>query len=174
MDDILIYAITSELQGIGREILESANVMPYAVIILSMAIQKEWSNQCAAGVFAFFYSAQIFISHFANGTDTYFLWAIISTPLFLIALSMMNKITLMILLLCITEVAFLIIDVLSLIAYNLRIEWLYQMRWGPETVVITLQLAALLVRNGANIRIHQTYGNMGSSATKLVRSLLYR
>lgn len=150
------------------------NVLPYVVICISMVIQKEWSNQCATGVFAFFYSAQLVISHFAYGTDTYFIWAIISTPLFLIALSMMNKITLMILLLCLTEVAFLLIDVLSLIAYNLRIEWLYQMRWGPETVVITLQLAALLVRNGTSIRIHQTYGNMGSNTIKLVRSLLYR
>jgi len=139
-----------------------------------MAIQKEWSNQCAAGVFGLFYSAALFISYYFDQQPEYFMWSIVSTPLFLIVMSMMNKITLMILLLCLTEVAFLIIDVISLIAYNLGIEWLYQMRWGPETVVITLQLAALLVRNGTRIRIHQTYGNMGMRAVELLRSALYR
>jgi hypothetical protein len=80
----------------------------------------------------------------------------------------------MVLLLCFTEVAFLLIDVVSLIAYNLHNELIYQMRWAPEQAVITLQLAALLVRNGTSIRIHQTYGNMGVRAIEFLRSALYR
>jgi len=150
------------------------NAIPYAVVAIAMAVQKEWSNQAACGVFAFFYSASLLVSYFANGSDAYFIWSMISTPLFLIALSMLSKITLMILLLCLTEVALLLIDAASLIAYNLGNDWLYQMRWGPETAVITLQLAALLVRNGTRIQIHTTYGNMGSSAVKLLRNALYR
>jgi len=150
------------------------NVAPYIVICISMLIQKDKTNLAAIGAFAFFYSATLIISYFTNGSDTYFLWSMVSTPLFLIVMSVMSKITLMILLLCLTEVALLIIDVISLIAYNMGIEWLYQIRWWPESIVIILQLAALLVTNGSRIRIHQTYGNMGSSAIELVRSILYR
>jgi hypothetical protein len=140
-----------------------------------MVIQKEWSNQAACGVFAFFYSAQIFISHFANGTDTYFIWAMISSPLFLLALSKLNKITYCALFLCLTEVAFLLIDVVSLIAYNLHNEFVYQMRWAPEQAVITLQLAALLVRNGTRIRIHSiTFHDIRVFVRNWANTFIYR
>ena len=150
------------------------NIIPLIVICLAMFVQKDNTNRAAVGVYGYFYCLALFISYYFAGEPEYFYWSIGSSPLFLIALSMLRKVTLMVLLLSLSEFALLLIDVLSIVAYNLRLEWLYSLRWMPETAVITLQLAALLVTNGNSIRIPVAYGNMAMRASELVRSLLYR
>ena len=150
------------------------NIIPLFVVCLAMCVQTDRTNQAAVGVYGYFYCASLVISFIFAGESTYFYWSIASSPLFLIALSMLKRTTLMILLLSLTEFSLLLVDVASILAYNLRLEWLYQLRWVPESILITLQLAALLVTNGNSIRIPVGYGNMAMRATQLVRSLLYR
>ena len=150
------------------------NVIPYAVVAIAMCVQKERSNLAACFVFTLFYSAQLVITHYYDGEPAYFLWAMISSPLFLIALSRLNKITICVLFLCLSEIALLLIDVIGLIAYNGDNEHIYLMRLPVEQAVIILQLSALLVRNGTSIRVHTTYGNMDMRPTQLLRRALYR
>ena len=150
------------------------NIIPLFVICLALFVQKDSTNQAAVGVFGYFYCLALFISYYFNGEPEYFIYSIASSPLFLIALSMLRRTTWMILLLSLTEFALLLVDVFSIVTYNLRLDWLYQLRWGAESILITLQLAALLVINGNSIRIPLAYGNMVMRASELVRSLLYR
>jgi hypothetical protein len=150
------------------------NIIPLIVICAAMSAQKDRTNQAAVGVFGYFYCASLVISYLFNGEPEYFYWSIASSPLFIIALSILRKTTLMILLLSLTEFALLLVDVISVLAYNLRLEWLYQLRWVPETAFIVLQLAALMVRNGTPTRLPLFRVNMAEYTGRLVRALLYR
>jgi hypothetical protein len=139
-----------------------------------MTVQTDRTNRAAVGVYGYFYCISLVISFIFAGEPEYFYWSIASSPLFLIALSMLKRTTLMILLLSLTEFALLLVDVLSVVTYNLRLEWFYQLRWMPEMALIILQLSALMVRNGTSIRFPLFRVNMAGSAAKLVRALLYR
>ena len=150
------------------------NIIPLFVVCLAMCVQTDRTNQAAVGVYGYFYCASLVISFIFAGESTYFYWSIASSPLFLIALSMLKRTTLMILLLSLTEFSLLLVDVASILAYNLRLEWLYQLRWMPETALIILQLSALMVRNGTSIRFPLFRVNMAEYAGRLVRALLYR
>jgi len=121
------------------------NALPFAVIGLSMVTQKDRANQLAASWFCVFYCAAIVISAVFDQQPEYFYWSIVSSPLFLIALSLARTITLSIILLSITELGLLLIDIFSITAYNLSIESLYVLRVKPEQMLIALQTAALLV-----------------------------
>lgn len=151
------------------------NALPYAVIAIAMFIHKDRTNLAAVGVFAFFYSLALIINHSFEGRPEYFIWSIVSTPLFLIAMSMMTKITRMIAILCLTEIVLLLIDVVSLMAYNVGIEWAYQSMKVLGVAIVALQLSALLVRHGTgNSKLRQSYGNMVMRPGELLRRALYR
>ena len=150
------------------------NVIPYMVVCLAMCIHKDRTNLAACGVFAFFYSIALVIKFSFGGTADYFIWSIATAPIFLIVMSMLSKITKLVILLCLTEIVLLIIDIVSLVAYNMEIEWLYQLRWWPETIAIAVQTASLLVRHGTdNDRIHNAISNLLSRPVELVRAKIY-
>jgi len=150
------------------------DVIPYMVVCLAMCIHKDRTNLAACGVFAFFYSIALVIKYLHAGTPDYLIWSIATTPLFLIAMSVMTKITKLVIILSLTELVLLIIDVVSLVAYNMQIEWLYQLRWWPETIAIAVQTASLLVRHGTdNDRIRNAISNLRSRSVELVRAKIY-
>jgi len=125
------------------------NYFPLIAAVLAMfLIQKEFSNKMAAGWFGIFYGLSMIISYFFDGQAQYFVWSIASTPLFLLILSKLRRITPMILLLCVSDIILTLIDVVSFVTYNTNMASLYQMRWSPERVVIILQLAAFFIALG--------------------------
>jgi len=141
------------------------NYLPLLVALFAMFIlQKEWSNKLAAGWFGLFYCGSICISYVFEGEAQYFVWSIVSTPLFLLILSKLSKITPMILLLCASDIILTLIDVGSFVTYNIPLDGVYQWRWNPERIVIIIQVAALLVRDGRHINISTIYGNMAMFA----------
>jgi len=127
------------------------NVLPYAVCLIAMIYQKDHSNQAACAVFAFFYSLSLIINEAFAYTTGIFVYSIISTPLFLLAIASLNKFTIMMAFLWLTEIILALIDLGGFTAYNLKVENLYQMRLTPERLVIALQLAALMVRDGRSV-----------------------
>jgi len=127
------------------------NMIPLLVCIGAMAYQKDWSNQAAVSWFGVFYLAAFVVTRVWGGTPDYFVYSIISTPLFLLAIASLNKFTIMMAFLWLTEIILALIDLGGFTAYNLKVENLYQMRLTPERLVIALQLAALMVRDGRSV-----------------------
>lgn len=131
------------------------NVVPIAVAVWAMFItqDKQWSNQAAVAWFGAFYCAAFSIDHLFAHEPEYFVWNIIASPLFIAALLTLNKFTLMMLLLCLTEAALALIDSVGFLTYNLGREGIYSMRLTPEKIIIALQLAALTVKDGRSVNI---------------------
>lgn len=144
------------------------DALPFAVAVWAMFIvqDKQWSNQAAVSVFAFFSCAALSISHIFWGEPEYFVWSIASSPIFIACLLMLNRFTMMMLLLCLTEAGLAIIDSVGFLTYNLGQEGIYSMRLTPEKIVIALQLAALMVKNGRPINIATIFDNF----VKLIRN----
>lgn len=138
------------------------NALPFAVAVWAMFIvqDKQWSNQAAVAVFGFFYCAALSISHIYQGQPEYFVWSIASSPLFMAVLLMLNRFTLMMLLLCITEVGLALIDSVGFLIYNLGQEDAFLMRVTPEKIVIALQLAALMVKDGRPVDITAIFNDI--------------
>ena len=144
------------------------NALPFAVAVWAMFIvqDRQWSNQAAASFFCAFYCAALSISHAYQGEPEYFVWSIASSPMFIACLLMLNRFTLMMLLLCLTEAGLAIIDAVGFLTYNLGQEGIYSMRLTPEKIIIALQLAALMVKDGTSINIATVWDNL----VKLIRN----
>lgn len=144
------------------------NALPFAIAAWAMFIRhdRQWSNQAGVAIFVAFYSLSLGISHAFSGESAYFVWSIASSPLFIAALLTLNKFTLMMLLLCLTEAALAIVDSVGFLTYNIRQEEIYLNRLTPEKIIIALQLAALMVKNGRPINIATIWDDMA----KLVRN----
>ena len=127
------------------------NAIPFAVIGLSMVTQKARADQLAVSWFCVFYCAALVISYVFDQKPEYFYWSIISSPLFILAISMAKEITLSIILLSITELGLLIVDIFSVTTYNLGIDSLYALRVSPELTLIALQTSALLVNKWSSL-----------------------
>jgi len=113
------------------------------------------SNQYAAAMFIFFYGYAMFVGHCFEGTTEYFVFSMISTPVFIFFILQMNTFTLLGLLLCLTEAALLLIDLIGFMSYN-TVKPLYVMALAIKPIVTTLQLASLMVRDGRPVDILDT------------------
>ena len=144
------------------------NAAPFAVAVWAMFItqDRQWSNQVAVSFFCAFYCVALSINHIFANDPSYFVWNIVSSPVFIACLLMLNRFTMMMLLLCLTEAALAVIDSVGFLTYNLGLEDAFVMRVTPEKIVIALQLAALMVKDGRPVNI----ATMWDDLVKLVRN----
>ena len=144
------------------------NAVPFAVAVWAMFItqDKQWSNQTAVSLFCAFYCVALSINHIFANDPAYFVWNIASSPVFIACLLMLNRFTMMMLLLCLTEAALAIIDSVGFLTYNLGLEDAFVMRVTPEKIVIALQLAALMVKDGRPVNVSTVWDDL----VKLVRN----
>lgn len=147
-------------------------ILTFAVAGLAMFILQErtHSNQYAAATFIFFFAYALWVGDRFEGTPEYFVWSIVSTPVFILLILQMNTFTTLGLLLCLTEFALLLIDIVLYITYTVAIWPLYTLALGIKPIVTTLQLASLLVKDGRAINIYDELASWRSICVDLAKS----
>lgn len=126
-------------------------MVPYVIFIIGLTFQSKLNRQ-ALWIFIIFYTASLFL-HSGLTYIPVFSINIIVSALFVFALSRLSDYTLMIALLCITELCLAIIDLASYLTYNAGYQELYDYRWPVEQAVITTQWLALWCTDGWAIRL---------------------
>ena len=115
----------------------------YFIAALAIFVQKTDTNRAAVFLFAVFYSINEIM--LLDKSADYFLWSIMSSTAFVYLLSKLSRVTIMILLLALTDIILSSIDLIALVAYNLDNERVFQFRGIAEPYISTFQIAALLV-----------------------------
>ena len=126
-------------------------MIPYLIAALAIVVHKSDTNRAAIFLFALFYSINEIL--LLDKSANFFLWSIISSTCFIYLLSKLSKVTLMILLLGLSDIILTLIDVGSLLAYNYNVEWMYQLRYPSTYYVAIAQIAALLVTNERSVNV---------------------
>ena len=126
-------------------------MIPYFVAALAIIVHKSDTERAAIFLFALFYSINEVL--LLDKSINLLLWAIISSTCFLYLLSKLSKITLMILLLGITDIILVLIDVVGLLAYNYNVESIYQLREPLTKYAATAQIASLLVTDVRRVNV---------------------
>ena len=115
----------------------------YFIAAAAIVVHKSDTNRAAIFLFAVFYSINELI--LLDKSVNYFFWSIISSTCFVFLLSKLSRVTVMILLLCLTDIILASIDLTALVAYHLDNERVFQFRELSEPFTSTFQIAALLV-----------------------------
>ena len=123
----------------------------YFIAALAIVVHKSDTNRAAVFLFALFYSINEIL--LLDKSANYFFWSIISSTCFIFLLSKLSKVTLMILLLAVTDIILALIDLIALVAYNLDNEWLYQIHFPMTYYVAVAQIACLLVTDARSVNI---------------------
>ena len=133
-------------------------IITISIAALAMVLHSCDTNRAAIFIFTVFYSLAHLIALDTN--QTYYLWSIISTTLFLVALASLSRATIMILLLALSDIILALIDLIALVAYNLGNEWLYQSHFNLTYYVTVAQVASLLVIDARTVNIRSIRYNI--------------
>ena len=148
------------------------SVLVYFVAVIALFVNKCETNRAAVFLYAAFYSAALIIS--LDSGANYFMWSIISTTAFMVALSMLSRATKLVFLLAIFDIILASIDLIALVAYNLDIGWLYLYRESSTFYVGIAQLTCLLVTDARSVNVRTIGYNVSLYFRNTMRFLLYR
>ena len=136
----------------------------YFIAALAIVVHKSDTNRAAVFLFAVFYSINEIL--LLDKSVNYFFWSIISSTCFIFLLSKLSKVTLMILLLAVTDIILASIDLIALVAYNLDNEWLYQIHFPVTYYVAVAQIACLLVTDVRTVNVVTIRYNLSLLASR--------
>ena len=148
------------------------SVLVYFVAVIALFVNKCETNRAAIFLYAAFYSAALIIS--LDSGANYFMWSIISTTAFMVALSMLSRATKLVFLLAIFDIVLASIDLIALAAYNLNVECVYQYRESSTFYVGIAQLTCLLVRDERSVNVRTISYNVSLYLRNTMRFFLYR
>ena len=144
----------------------------YFIAALAIFVQKTDTNRAAIFLFAVFYSINEII--LLDRTAYYFLWSIMSATCFIYLLSKLSRVTIMVLLLALTDVILASIDLTALVAYKLDNEWIYQRHFLVTYYVSIAQIACLLVKDERSVNIGAIRYNISLYANNARRFFVHR
>ena len=144
----------------------------YCVAALALLLNKCDTNRAAIFLYAVFYSISMVIE--LDNSSNYFIWSIISSTGFIFSLSMLSRATKLVVLLALFDIILTSIDLISLVAYNLSIEWIYQYRSNATYYVGIAQLTCLLVRDERSVNIGAIRYNISLYANNARRFFVHR
>tara|TARA_R110002096_G_scaffold173071_1_gene347034 strand:+ start:844 stop:1314 length:471 start_codon:yes stop_codon:yes gene_type:complete len=119
-------------------------MIEFSIAALALLLHKCNTNRAAVFLYALFY-AFAEILRVSVTSEYHFLLCIVLTTVFICSLNSLSRATGLVVLLGLTEIALALIDLSALVAYNLSVEWLYQLRDPMIYYVAIFQMAALLV-----------------------------
>ena len=134
------------------------SVLVYFVAVIALFVNKCETNRAAIFLYATFFSAALLIS--LDDGANFFLWSIISTTAFMVALSMLSRATKLVFLLAMLDIILASIDLIALVAYNLNVECIYQYRESSTFYVGIAQLTCLLVTDARSVNISSIRYNL--------------
>jgi len=150
------------------------NVIPYMICAVAFALHKDKTNLAVTGLFVLSYSASLLFNQLMVDNVLIFEINLVITAIFYIILSKFSKITMMMVIFCVTDIILTLIDVASLLAYNYSWNSLYGNLYELDRPFIIMQYAALWVTDGERINIRRFYGNIVLSIRDIATRVLYR
>jgi hypothetical protein len=150
------------------------NAIPYLMCAVAFFLHKDKTNQAVTGLFAVFYSLSLVFNTFMIEEVLIFEINLVLTALFYLFLAQFSKITMMMIIFCVTDVILTLIDVGALLAYNYNWTSLYATLYELDKPFIIMQYAALWVTDGERINVGRFYGNIRLHIRNFTMRLLYR
>ena len=153
-------------------------MIPYLMALTGfLLINKDRSNRIVTVLFVFFYSLNLlFNMTMAEGPNIYLVELVLITAFFVavfISISVFQiKVTMMILVLCATDIIIASMDIVAFVAYNDKV--IYAAAYDGIIQLAIIQYAALWVNDGRRINIRALYDNIRLYFRDIAYRVLYR
>ena len=153
-------------------------MIPYLMALAGFfLINKDRSNRIVTVLFVFFYSLNLlFNMTIAEGPNIYLVELVLITAFFVavfISISVFQiKVTMMILVLCATDIIIASMDIVSFVAYNNKV--IYAAAYDGIIQLAIIQYAALWVNDARRVKLGSHYDNIRLRIRDIALRSLYR
>jgi hypothetical protein len=152
------------------------HLIPYLIVIVAYFIHSDNTNRAVAGLVIMFYSVTWPLHEYMVDDPIIFKIDIAMRALFYVCLMpLLKRVTLMIKLLCVTDLLLTVLDLTASFAYTYSVSFVYETIGKLSEILIILQWSALWVRDARSAGASNTrslgywVGRTGDSA----RYMLY-
>lgn len=124
------------------------HLIPYLIVIVAYFIHNDNTNRAVAGLVIMFYSVTWPLHELMINEPIIFKIDIALRALFYVCLMpLLTRVTLMIKLLCVTDLLLTILDLTASFAYTYSVSFVYETTGKLSEILIILQWSALWVRD---------------------------
>ena len=156
------------------------NIIPYLMALLAfLFINKDRANRTAAALFVMLFSASLFFNQTMDEGPNIFLVELGLIAGFFLVLSAFilrknMKVTLSIVILCLTDVILASMDIVCYFAYHYKVEWVYVSTLETSGQLAIVQYAALWVNDARRVNLRSYYDNISVYFRNIAMRLFYR
>ena len=136
------------------------NLIPYVIAGIALFLHRDNTNRACVGLFIFFYSISLVFHSLMVEDPRIFQVNLVLTAIFYMLLVQFSKVTVMMVVFCVTDVVLVLIDSVSFLAYHYKAEALYQAPQNVELAAIYLQWIALWITDDRSINLRRYYVNI--------------